>query len=406
MRHLNFNNFEWIHDKDNQRIFNTLETDGGEGRFVGGAVRNSLLNEKINEIDVATTCTPKDVMQLFENKGFKVFPIGLDHGTITVVKEGFIYEITTLRKDEKTYGRNADVKFITDWEKDALRRDFTINAIYVNKNGALFDFYNGIDDLRNGKIRFIGYAEDRVKEDYLRILRFFRFFTFYGLGSMEEHTVETCQRNIEGLKIVSSERISTEILKILSADDPICVINCMNEINLFDLLGITCHIDMFAALLDFEHFIGKFSSITMRLSALLGHNNFKYFCLSKKHKARIKNIERFYQSKEKIDHVTILKLLHTYDIETVRDILFLSFYRTDIDAEAFNSLLKFIQSYVVRDFPLSGKIMISQGANEGPMLGKTLLKVKTYWLINLCRPSLEDCMDKFWELYKCNGNTQ
>ena len=159
-----------------------LTRDGGDARFVGGAVRNAILGEEVADIDIATTLLPKDVMQRLQKAGFGAVPTGIEHGTITAVVRGRPFEVTTLRRDVSTDGRRATVAFTTDWAEDAARRDFTMNALYASANGEIFDYVGGLADLRARRVRFVGEPRTRIREDYLRILRLFRFHAWYGKG--------------------------------------------------------------------------------------------------------------------------------------------------------------------------------------------------------------------------------
>ena len=195
--------------KEAQKIFFCLNEIGRESniRFVGGCVRKALLGEKIDDIDLATSLEPNEVKKKLEESNIKVVDTGISHGTVTAILNHKKFEITSLRKDINTDGRHAKVEFTTDWEQDALRRDFTINAIYADIEGRIFDPLNGILDLKKGEIKFIGSAEERIQEDYLRILRYFRFFIQYSKKDYDEQTIRSIKQHINGLNKVSNERI-------------------------------------------------------------------------------------------------------------------------------------------------------------------------------------------------------
>ena len=203
--------------KEARIIFSYLNEPGKETnvRFVGGCVRKSISGEKIDDIDLATTLSPKETKQRLINQNIQVVETGIAHGTITAILNNKKFEITTLRKDISTDGRHANVQFTSDWEDDANRRDFTINAMYSDIEGRIFDPLNGISDLKNGIIKFIGSSEQRIKEDYLRILRYFRFFTQYSKIKYDADTLQSIKRNINGLNKISNERIFDELKKIL-----------------------------------------------------------------------------------------------------------------------------------------------------------------------------------------------
>jgi len=189
-------------------------------RFVGGAVRDTLIGKAVGDIDAATRLTPEDTMATLKAAGIRVVPTGLAHGTVTAVEDGQHVEITTLRIDVKTDGRHAEVAYTADWQADAARRDFTMNALYLTPEGMLFDPFGGLADLKAGHVRFIGNAEARIREDALRILRFFRFFAWYGKGKPDEEGVSACTALAVMLESLSAERVRDETLKLLGAPDP------------------------------------------------------------------------------------------------------------------------------------------------------------------------------------------
>ena len=204
--------------KETKLIFENLNEIGKENkvRFVGGCVRKALCGEKIDDIDLATTLHPEEVKKKLAKSNIKVIDTGIAHGTVTAYINKKKFEITTLRKDISTDGRHANVQFTLNWEEDALRRDFTINAIYADIDGRIFDPQNGISDLYKGKIKFIGSPKERIEEDYLRILRYLRFFTQYSKSTHDQNTIQSIKRHINGLNKISKERIFDEMRKILS----------------------------------------------------------------------------------------------------------------------------------------------------------------------------------------------
>src|SRR5262249_331048 len=192
-------------------------SDGAETRAVGGAVRNALLGEKVKEIDLATTARPEQVIALAKKAGLKPVPTGIEHGTVTVIADGVPFEVTTLRSDVETFGRHATVAFTKDWKEDARRRDFTLNALYAGIEGRVCDPVEGYADLLEGRVRFIGDAEARIKEDYLRILRFFRFNAYYGKGPFDEAGLMAAVKLHAGIERLSAERVSAEMRSLLVA---------------------------------------------------------------------------------------------------------------------------------------------------------------------------------------------
>ena len=198
---------EWLKSPGIQAVFAAIEQEGDEARVVGGAVRNTLLGHPVPDVDIATTASPETVMERARAAGLKPIGTGIDHGTITVVSSGYPYEVTTLREDVETFGRQARVVFGRNWTRDAERRDFTLNALYVDRHGRLHDPLGGLDDCLNRHVRFIGDPDTRIREDYLRILRFFRIYAAYGAGDMDADGLGACLRQRDGLRHLSAERI-------------------------------------------------------------------------------------------------------------------------------------------------------------------------------------------------------
>lgn len=207
-------------------ILDTIEKSGYEARLVGGSIRNWLLGSKISDVDIATTALPAQIMKIFE----KVVPSGIEHGTVTIVYKGKGYEITTLREDVETFGRKAQVAFCKSFEKDSNRRDFTINALYMDRNGAIYDYHDGIADISNRTVRFIGNPEKRIREDYLRILRYFRFVSYYGDFKCSKKYLDVIYALKSKLCDLSSERILSEILKIFALKNAYKIMGVMKPI--------------------------------------------------------------------------------------------------------------------------------------------------------------------------------
>ncbi|MET0358596.1 MAG: CCA tRNA nucleotidyltransferase [Pararhizobium sp.] len=210
----------WFQALPLRRVFDLLNADGGEVRVVGGAVRNALMGVAVSDVDLATTLTPDVVTARATAAGIKVVPTGLAHGTVTLVVDGTPFEVTTLRRDISTDGRHAEVAFGTDWAADAARRDLTMNALYATASGEVIDLVDGAADIERGMVRFIGPAAERVAEDYLRILRFFRFFAWYGAFRPDADGLRASAQAKSKLATLSAERVWGEMKKLLSAKDP------------------------------------------------------------------------------------------------------------------------------------------------------------------------------------------
>src|SRR5215813_8539851 len=208
----------WLTSGGLPQLLAVLDRDGEEARAVGGAVRNALLGVPVLEVDVATTAVPQEVVRRVTAAGFKAVPTGIEHGTVTVVVDKHPFEVTTLRKDVETYGRRAKVEFGRDWIADAERRDFTINALSATRDGSIYDYTGGLEDLDQRRVRFIGDPGKRIAEDYLRILRFFRFHAAYGTSEHPDaEGLAACIAGREGLDQLSRERVRMEMLKLVVA---------------------------------------------------------------------------------------------------------------------------------------------------------------------------------------------
>src|SRR5438477_8116612 len=208
----------WLRSGAAGRVLALLNGNGEEARVVGGAVRNALLNLETGDIDIATTALPDEVIRRAKAAGIKSVPTGIDHGTVTLVVNGRPFEVTTLREDTETFGRKAKVAFGRDWIGDAHRRDFTINALSLTADGVVHDYVGGLDDIASRRVRFIGNPAERIAEDYLRILRFFRIHAAFGAGEVDREGYLACIAEREGLATLSAERMRMEMLKLLVAD--------------------------------------------------------------------------------------------------------------------------------------------------------------------------------------------
>ena len=233
------------------RLLSALDGDGEETRIVGGAVRNLLLGEPANDIDLATTALPEETIRRGKAAGFRAVPTGIEHGTVTLVADGTSFEVTTLRRDVETDGRRAKVVFGRDFVADALRRDFTINALGLGRDGIVHDYCGGLDDLSQRRVRFIGDAGTRIREDYLRILRFFRFHARYGVGEPDGEGLSACIAGREGLAGLSRERVRAELLKLLIAPRVVATLGAMAGAGLvMPVIGGVPHLSRFAAIAE------------------------------------------------------------------------------------------------------------------------------------------------------------
>ncbi|MCC6887179.1 MAG: CCA tRNA nucleotidyltransferase [Hyphomicrobiales bacterium] len=260
----------WLRHGPLPRLLEVLDRDGEEARVVGGAVRNELLGEPVEDIDVATTATPEEVLRRARAAGFKPVPTGIDHGTITVLVDGSPYEVTTLREDVETFGRRARVAFGRDWRGDAERRDFTMNALYLGRDGTIHDYVGGFADLGERRVRFIGDPASRIAEDYLRIMRFFRFYAAYSHGGAPDPAgLAACIAARHGLATLSRERVRVELLKLLLGVHAVPALATMSETGLLTIvLGGVPTLASFANLIKLERELSLAADPTRRLAAL------------------------------------------------------------------------------------------------------------------------------------------
>ncbi len=260
---------DWLTRPATQAVFDALSGEGVETRAVGGAVRNAFLKLPVAEVDLATTATPQEVIALAAKAGLKTVPTGIEHGTVTVIADGTPFEVTTLRRDVETFGRHAEVAFTRDWEADAKRRDFTLNALYADRDGTVFDPLHGYDDLAAGRVRFIGDAAERIREDYLRILRFFRFNAYYGKGPLDAAGLRACVALRNGLMQLSAERIWIELKRILIAPRAADAIEALFDYGLLtEILGGVPRLIDFERLVAIEAANGLAPSSPLRLAVL------------------------------------------------------------------------------------------------------------------------------------------
>ncbi|MES1150860.1 MAG: CCA tRNA nucleotidyltransferase [Dongia sp.] len=208
---------KWMGEGPARAVYDALDKAGGSPRFIGGCVRDGLLGRKIKDVDIATVLTPDAVIAAANRAGLKPVPTGIEHGTVTVVADHVGIEVTTLRRDVETFGRHATVAFTDDWKADASRRDLTMNALSADMSGAIYDYFDGVHDLKAGRVRFVGRPEDRMTEDYLRILRFFRFHADYAAGDFDPSAIAAATALKEHLRALSGERLRQETLKLMTA---------------------------------------------------------------------------------------------------------------------------------------------------------------------------------------------
>jgi poly(A) polymerase len=275
---------DWLDSAASRRVMDALEAGGARGYFVGGCVRNALLGAPVRDLDIATDARPERVMALARSAGLKAVPTGIDHGTVTVVAGHVAYEVTTFRRDIRTDGRRAQVVFSTRLERDALRRDFTMNALYCDRSGVVTDPLGGLEDLKARRVRFIEDADKRIAEDYLRILRFFRFHAWYGDAEqgLDAQGLAACAAATEGIATLSKERIGAEMIKLLAAPDPAPSVAAMAQAGVLSRVLSGADHRALAPLVHLEAVAGLEPAWVRRLAVLGGQDVAKSLRLSRR----------------------------------------------------------------------------------------------------------------------------
>tara|TARA_B100000029_G_scaffold347817_1_gene340145 strand:+ start:2154 stop:3443 length:1290 start_codon:yes stop_codon:yes gene_type:complete len=378
--------------KEARIIFSHLNEAGkvDQLRFVGGCIRKSITGKSIDDIDLATILEPEEVKKRLKKKDIVVIDTGILHGTVTAIVNKRKFEITTLRKDISTDGRHAKVIFTSSWEEDSLRRDFTINAIYADIEGRIFDPQGGIIDLKKGIVKFIGVADERIREDYLRILRYFRFFTQYSRIDHDLNVVRSIKKHINGLNKVSNERIFDELKKILALNNLTNLF--LNKISKEVITNIFPQFKYYERL-KFLNLKNKSKYDIYLILALLildDTNDYEYFCYKYKTsnaiKNRFKNISKNFENIKKKKFYTeenIKKLIYLSNKKDVEDLLlFSACINNKIKTSTIESLLVYVKNCKIPKFPVSGDYLKKHGYETGQSLGNKLKFLEEKWIEN------------------------
>ena len=382
-----------LEQSDVAQVFDLFETYQKNSIFVvGGSIRDALLNREITDIDFATSLEPKTITKILNKENIKFIDVGIDHGTVTAIINGRKFEITTFRNDIFTDGRHAQVSFSNSLEEDALRRDFTINAMYLDKGGNLIDPKDGKTDLENRVVRFIGNPDERIKEDYLRILRYFRFLALFGDISPDAEVMKTIKANLDKLSVVSKERQWNELKSILSLAAPNNAISAMSEIGLledyFDGTGIN---DAFVNLIEIESRISLSIDPILRLSTLIENSLDKANTIIKKlplSKSDSTDLLKLSTLNKKIVSYMSMKevryLLYLLGRDGFQKQILVNWAKDTNNKNEVNwrSLYEVAQSWEKPSFALTAKDVINMGISQGPMVGDILKEVEDWWAEN------------------------
>jgi poly(A) polymerase len=387
----------WLRRGEVKDLLALFDRDGEEARVVGGAVRNELLQLEVKEIDVATTAVPDEVVRRVEQAGWKAVPTGIEHGTITVVIDGKPFEVTTLRRDVETYGRKAKVAFGRDWQADAARRDFTVNALSATADGTVYDYVGGLADIAERRVRFIGDPAARIAEDYLRILRFFRFHAWYGAGALDTAGLHACIAARAGLETLSRERVRMELLKLLLAPRATPVLAVMAEAGLLGavlggvpLLASFENVAKAEAAMEaaMEAATGIAPDAVRRLGALgflvkedadrLGER----LRLSNVEAQRLGALDHWWRVSPAGGDNAARALLYHVGPQSFVDRVLLAWSRSKdgVADRLWRELANLPQRWTAPVFPLKAADFMRRGVAAGPALGAALRLAEQYWI--------------------------
>ncbi len=377
----------WLIEPRLQKLLQVLNAEG-ETRIVGGAVRNALMGVPVADVDLATTLLPDSVSRLAKAAGFGVHPTGLEHGTVTVSHAGAAFEVTTLRKDVATDGRHAVVSFTDDWAEDAARRDFTFNAMYCDGGGKIFDYTNGCADIVKCKVRFVGTPSQRIREDYLRILRFFRFHAHYGKGKPDEAGFKACVRLKSGLKTLSVERVRQELLKLLLGVHTIKTVRLMAESGVLKIIlphteewRVLCRLPVDAMLR-----LSVLAKEPLELKDRLRLSNLDA--------VRLKNLSSAPELSPKLNAAERRRLLYHVGVGNWRDAVHLSWARSRAkrDSLEWSELLALPDVWTPSELPVKGAHILAAGFAPGPKVGEVLAALEDWWVASDFVPTRDDLL--------------
>jgi len=406
----------WMTAPETVAVIAALSAAGGEARFVGGCVRDALLGRKVSDIDIATHEPPERVMNLLKRAGIKAIPTGIKHGTVTAVIGVRHFEITTLRRDVETYGRHAKVEYTNDWQADASRRDFTMNALFCGADGTLYDPFGGLADLRAQRVRFVGDPEARIREDVLRLLRFFRFHAHYGKPPPDAAALAACRKLAPLLPTLSGERVCGETLKLLSAPQPADAIELMQENGvLAQVLPEATQIGRLRALVAIEgasprDLVPRAEPIR-RLAALLDGSEASALAVATR--LRFSNVERDRliglagdpAPSPDLDAPARRRLVYRLGPACYRDRALIAWAAAVADGapmdrgatEAWTDLLRAGADWVAPRFPLKGRDAVKLGVPPGPAVGRLMAKLEDWWIAGDFTADRAACLAKLTE---------
>jgi tRNA nucleotidyltransferase/poly(A) polymerase len=380
----------WLRSPALVRVLAMLNRDGEEARVVGGAARNALMGLPLNDIDIATTALPDEVVRRAAAAGVRAVPTGIDHGTVTLVADGMPFEVTTLRQDVETFGRKAKVAFGRDWKADAERRDFTMNALSITADGVIHDYVGGLADLEARRIRFIGEPARRIAEDYLRILRFFRFQASYALGAPDPAGLHASIVARDGLRSLSRERVRAELMKLFIAPFAVPTVTVMAEAGFMTmLLGGVALTESFAAMARVEAAAGLMPDPVRRLGALgvliaedAGRLRERLRLFNAEHDRLFAMADGWWRLVPALDEAGLQSLLYRIGPERYLDRALIAWTRAphSISDPAWRDLAGLPSRWTAPRFPLKAADFIARGVQKGPALGTAMRAAEDAWV--------------------------
>jgi poly(A) polymerase len=392
----------WMTNARTQAAIAALSADEAEVRFVGGCVRDALLGRAIKDIDLATSDPPVTVMALLKEAGLKAVPTGIEHGTVTAVVDGQPFEVTTLRRDVETDGRHAKVAFTDDWRADAARRDLTFNAMSLSPDGTLHDYFGGYEDLMAGRVRFVGDAAQRIEEDVLRLLRFFRFFAHYGKPPPDVEALAACRAAAPKLPMLSGERLRAETLKLLAAGNPAPVVTLMRDQQVLQhLLPEAQSVAKLAALVMIERHLGREGDPILRLGSLIdgGAEVARAvawrFRLPNADRDRLVSMLDAESLSPSLDEKSRRLALYRLGWEAFQDHVLLGWAGAGVDPDdpSWRALLA-TSDRPSPVFPLQGRDLLALGIKAGRQVGRLLKEVEAWWIEGDFRADRAACLEE------------
>jgi poly(A) polymerase len=413
--------FPFYRSKDLKKLFSILEKDKSKNSqvamFVGGCVRKFLTNEDVDDIDIASIFSPAELKEKFKDSDFKIIETGIEHGSVTVISNLSRFEITTLRQDTRTDGRHAEVSFTDNWKDDSSRRDFTINAIYMNIKGKIFDPQNGREDLKNRKVRFIGEPSSRIEEDYLRIIRFIRFSVYYNNKQSEPKIIEAVKLNLNSIKKLSKERILNELYKIFKSKNISILLENEEIKNIFLItfpeFKYLKRLEKFLILIE-SNILHLLPEMIFSILLIDEKDNYQYFC----HKYKVSNklkknlifiAENYVKFREEKNYLKkyLKKNIYRLGKNNIKKLLaFIYCAEIKFSTKLFNNIVEEINKIDIPKFPFNGQYLMDQGLLDGKKIGIALKELEKEWVqknFNLQTKEANFIIDKIKKLNILNA---